>query len=100
MTPHYELIAQEQELPGNYGVENFYAAAYSNWGAEVTARIQQYLPVFEAINGHTLLNYQTVGERVYKLTYSDGICIFVNQSAKAVELEGQTVESGSFAVIN
>ncbi len=99
MIPHYELIAQEQELPGSYGLESFHAAAFLDWGPEITERFQQYLPVFEAVNGRTLLDYQTAGEGLYQLTYSGGVRLLVNQSAKAVQLEGQTVEPDSFAVI-
>lgn len=99
MVPHYELIAQEQELPGSYGLESFHAAAFSAWGPEITEHFRQYLPVFQVINGRTLLNYQTVGEKLYQLTYSGGVRLLVNQSEKAIQLEGHTVEPDSFAVI-
>ncbi len=99
LVPHYELIAQEQELPGAYGLQSFHAAAYSAWGTVIAEHCRQYLPVLEAINGREILDYQTVREGLYQLTYSGGIRLLVNQSAEAVQVGGHTVEAGSFAVI-
>ncbi len=99
LTPHYELIADKLELPGTYGIDSFRAAAYADWGEEVAKRYKEYLPIYEAIKGRSLLDYQTVGEKVYRLTYSDGVEVIVNQSEETVQVAGQALEPSSFALL-
>lgn len=100
MTPHYELLPDTLSMPGTEQVDSFYAADYADWGDEVIARYQQYLPVYDAIRGQSLVNYRQLRAGVCELTYENGTRILVNRTQTEETVGSHTVAANDFTLVN
>lgn len=99
MVPHFELIAEDQQMLGDYGVDRFYAASAAVWSDRIAGYHSRYQKVYDAVNGRALEQYQQVSEGVYRLTYAGGVQVLVNETDAPVTVAEQTVAAGDLAVV-
>lgn len=99
MIPHFELIAGEENLLGEHGVNRFYAASFEAWEPKITDIYKRYKMVYSAINGLTFEDYHMVQDGVYRLIYAGGVELLVNGSTQDVQVDGCTVAAGDFSLV-
>ena len=87
-------------MPGQYGIDSFYAAAFADWGEKIAVYSRRYEAVLEAVQGRVLEDYRVLEPGLYQLTYSGGVQLLVNQTAQDTVIGGQTVDAGSFAILS
>lgn len=55
-----------------------------------------YAPLYKEINGVSIVSHSSMGERIYKTEYENGVCVYVNYTDTAVVVDGKEIKAKSF----
>ena len=80
------------------GLNKYYATTFAEWK---TAAAENYAYVNGAlshVSNATMVNHEMVSATLHRTDYSNGVSIYVNYGAEAVEIDGCTVEAMNYYV--
>lgn len=94
--PHYIFTYESATVLKYTGLNRFYSTMFDNWKEEAA---QTYLAVSEAldeVSGATMVSHEILSDKVRKVTYDNGIVIYVNYAEEAVTVEGISIPAKSY----
>lgn len=98
VAPHY-IFTWESATEMKYtGLNQFYATTYSNWKESAA---ETYRILSEALNpvvGAEMVSHEAITEELRKVTYDNGVVIYVNYGDTEVTLDGCTIPAGSYEI--
>ena len=64
--------------------------------------IEAYKDINDALadcQNEVIISHNEISKNLYKTTYSNGICIYVNYGDEVIEAEGQTIKACDYVVV-
>lgn len=85
----YSISAGDISVIGN-------EAPYEYVRETILSQCAAALPVLEAVSGDEIVGHESVGEELYKTTFSSGAVVYVNYGPDAADIDGKVVEGKNF----
>lgn len=96
--PHFVFTWEETSEMKYSGLNNFYSTTFTTW---VDTAAQVYSEVNSAlsrVSGAQVVDHQILGTGIRKITYSNGVTIYVNYSKKAVSVDGIQIPAMGYEI--
>lgn len=94
--PHYVFTWEESSKMKNTGLNRYYATTYDVWKDEAIDVYKQVNEALKNVSGAQIVNHEIVGADVRKVTYSNGVIIYINYGTDSVKVDGKEVPAGSY----
>lgn len=96
--PHFVFTWDETSEMKYSGLNNLYSTTFTTWvdtAASVYAEVNECL---RQVAGETIVSHEILQSDVRKVTYSNGITIYVNYSQRSVTADGVQIPAMGYAV--
>ena len=77
------------------GMNQFYATTYDTWKGEAVDIYNRVNEALKYVNGAEIIGHEIEGD-VRKITYSNGVTIYINYSDEAESMDGKTLPAMSY----
>ncbi|MDF2845566.1 MAG: hypothetical protein K0R00_3992 [Herbinix sp.] len=94
--PHYVFTWKESSKMKNTGLSRYYATTYDVWKKEAIDIYQQVNGALKHVTGARIVNHEILDNDVRKVTYDNGIVIYVNYSDEAQMADGYEIPQVSY----
>lgn len=96
--PHY-IFTWENATEMKYsGLNMYYATTYANWSAEAVATYQMLSEALNPVMGAEMVAHEALENGLRKVTYSNGICIYVNYTEEDIAQDGIVVPAKDYEI--
>ena len=95
-SPHYVFTWEESSKMKETGLNGFYATTFNVWKDEAVSVYNQVNEALKHVNGATIVGHEIVDTDVRKVTYDNGVTIYINYGSKAVQVDGAEVPALSY----
>lgn len=98
VAPHYVFTWEKATEMKYSGLNMYYATTYANWSQDA---VETYQILSEALNpvvGAEMVNHEVLDNGLRKVTYDNGICIYVNYSDTDLEQDGIVVPAKDYEI--
>lgn len=93
--PHYVFTEQPSSRMKNTGMNHFYATTYDVWKGEAVEIYNRVNDALKYVTGAEMTGHEISG-KVRKVTYSNGVTIYINYSDEAESMDGKTIPAMSY----
>lgn len=93
--PHYVFTEQPSSRMKNTGMNQYFATTYDTWKGEAIDIYNRVNEALKYVSGAQIVNHEINGD-VRKLTYSNGVVIYINYSDEAESMDGKTIPAMSY----
>ena len=94
--PHYVFTWEESSLMKNTGMNSFYATTYETWKEEAIEVYGQVNEALKYVSGSQIIDHEIMDNDVRKVTYDNGVIIYINYSEKTQNVDGQSIPAMSY----
>lgn len=94
--PHYVFTAKASSEMKNTGLNRFYSTTYSVWKDDAVAVYEEVNAVLKNVTGAKIIGHELLGNDVRKVTYDNGVVIYVNYSNKEQTADGVKMPAMSY----
>ena len=94
--PHYMFTWEESSKMKNTGLNRFYATTYDVWKQEAIDVYSQVNEALKHVSDATIVNHEIINENVRKVTYSNGVTIFVNYGTQDETIDGISIPAKDY----
>jgi len=95
-SPHYVFTWEESSKMKETGLNGYYATTFNVWKDEAVSVYNQVNEALKHVNGATIVGHEIVDTDVRKVTYDNGVTIYINYGSKAVQVDGAEVPALSY----
>ena len=95
-SPHYVFTWDESSEMKDTGVNQYYATTYETWKGEALEVYNQVNEALKYVSGATIVDHEILDNGVRKVTYDNGVVIYVNYSTQAQQADGESVPAMSY----
>jgi hypothetical protein len=89
--PHYVFTWEDSSLMKNTGLSRFYATTFSVWKEDAVSTYQAVNEALRQVNGAIMTGHDILDNGVRKISYSNGVTLYVNYSETEQAAEGVTI---------
>jgi len=93
--PHYVFTQEPSSRMKNTGMNQFYATTYDVWKTEAVEIYNRVNEALQHVNGAQIVGHEIEGD-VRKITYSNGVTIYINYSDETESMDGKTFPAMSY----
>lgn len=93
--PHYVFTEEPSSRMKDTGMNQFYATTYDVWKTEAIDIYNRVNEALKYVNGAEIIGHEISGE-VRKITYSNGVTIYINYNDEAESMDGKTIPAMSY----
>ena len=93
--PHYVFTQQPSSRMKNTGMNRFYATTYDIWKVEAIDIYNRVNAALQYVSGAEITDHEIAGD-VRKITYSNGVAIYINYGDEAGSMDGKTIPAMSY----
>ncbi len=96
--PHYVFTWESSGLLKDTALNRYYCTTFDVWKQEA---VESYKFVNDALKDVTdayIVNHELLSDNLRKITYDNGVCIYINYGDEPETFEGITVEAESYKV--
>lgn len=97
-SPHYVFTWENTSKMKYSGLNSLYSTTFSVWMDDAVSVYETVNSVLSQVNGATVASHQIISEDVRVVTYSNGVTIYVNYSAKEANVDGVSIPALGYAV--
>ncbi|MDF2868628.1 MAG: hypothetical protein K0R05_203 [Anaerocolumna sp.] len=94
--PHYIFTWEESNKMKNTGLNRYYATTFGVWKADAIAIYNQVNEPLSQVRGSVMQNHEILSNGVRKVTYSNGIVIYINYSDEVQMTDGYEVPAKGY----
>ncbi len=94
--PHYVFTWEESSKMKNTGLNGFYATTYDVWKGEAISIYNEVNEALSKVQGYKMIDHEISSENVRKVTYSNGVTIYVNYSDEEQNMDGKSLPARSY----
>ena len=94
--PHYVFTWEESSKMKETGLNGYYATTFNVWKNEAVNVYNQVNDALKHVSGATIIGHEIIDSDVRKVTYDNGVTIYVNYGSKAVQVDGAEVPALSY----
>ncbi len=96
--PHY-IFTWENATEMKYsGLNMYYATTYANWGTEAAATYRTLSEALNPVMGAEMIAHEALENGLRKVTYSNGVCIYVNYTEEDITQDGIVVPARNYEI--
>lgn len=85
-SPHFVFTYEDSTNMKYTGLNRYYATTYSTWKELAVSVYSQVNEVLQYVNGAVIIEHEILDEGVKKVSYSNGVTIYVNESNQEVQV--------------
>lgn len=93
--PHYVFTEQPSSRMKNTGMNQFFATTYDTWKGEAIDIYNRVNEALKYVSGAQITGHEIQGD-VRKITYSNGVVIYINYSDEAESMDGKNIPAMSY----
>ena len=93
--PHYVFTEQPSSRMKNTGMNQYYATTFDTWKDEAVTIYNRVNDVLKHVSGAQVINHEMNGD-VRKITYDNGVVIYINYSDETESMDGKTFPAMSY----
>ena len=93
--PHYVFTELPSSRMKNTGMNQFYATTYDTWKGEAIDIYNRVNEALKHVSGAQITGHDMSGD-VRKITYDNGVVIYINYSDEAENMDGRTIPAMSY----
>ena len=93
--PHYVFTKEPSNRMKNTGMNRFYATTYDVWKTEAVEIYNRVNEALKYVNGAEITGHEISGG-VRKITYDNGVVIYINYSDETESMDGKTFPAMSY----
>ncbi len=93
--PHYVFTQEPSSRMKNTGMNQFYATTYDVWKGEAIDIYNRVNEALQHVSGAEIVGHEIDGD-VRKITYSNGVVIYINYSDETESMDGKTFPAMSY----
>ncbi len=95
-SPHYVFTEKNSSLMKDTGLSRYYATTYTTWKEDAIAVYKEVNQVLKQVSGAIMIRHEILGQDVRKVTYDNGIVIYVNYGSEEQTADGKTLPALSY----
>lgn len=96
--PHYVFTWNSSSEMKDTGLNRYYCSTFDVWKSEACNVYEYVNNALSKVTGAYIVNHEILSENVRRVTYDNGVVIYVNYGDAPETFDGVTVESLSFRV--
>ncbi len=96
--PHFAFNWQPTSQMKYSGLHTHYSTTFSTWVDDAVAVYTEISGVLGQVTGETMVSHEILDSNVRRVTYSNGIVIYVNYGRTAVTVDGVQIPAMGYAV--
>lgn len=94
-SPHYVFTMENSSRMKNTGMNRYYATTYETWKGEAEEIYNRVNEVLQNVSAAEIVNHEISGD-LRKVTYSNGVVIYINYGDEAQTMDGVAVPAMSY----
>ena len=94
--PHYVFTWEESSKMKETGLNSYYATTYNVWKDEAVTIYNQVNDALKHVSGAAIVNHEILDTDVRKVTYDNGVSIYINYNKEAVQADGMEIPALSY----
>ena len=94
--PHYVFTWEESSQMKRTALNRYYATTYETWKQEAFDVYAQVNEVLKHVSGAKMTGHEIMENDIRKITYDNGMVIYVNYSEKTQTADGLEIPAGSY----
>jgi hypothetical protein len=94
--PHYVFTWNESSRMKNTGLNRYYATTYGVWREEAINIYNQVNEALKKVRGSMMLNHEILDNGVRKITYDNGVIIYINYDDESQMWEGIKIPAAGY----
>ncbi|MBQ9143094.1 MAG: hypothetical protein IJX63_15085 [Lachnospiraceae bacterium] len=95
-SPHYVFTWEESSKMKETGLNSYYATTFNVWKDEAISIYSQVNEALKYVNGAAIIDHEIVDTDARKVTYDNGVVIYINYGSNAVQVDGVEVPALSY----
>ena len=96
--PHYVFTWEESSKMKQTALNRYYATTFANWKDEAMDVYNQVNAALKEVSGATMINHEIIESDLRKVTYDNGVIIYVNYSSEDKTVDGITIKANSYGM--
>ncbi len=93
--PHYVFTQEASSRMKDTGMNQFYATTYDTWKGEAIEIYNRVNEALKHVSGAEIVGHEIEGD-VRKITYSNGVTIYINYSDETESMDGKSLPAMSY----
>ncbi len=95
-SPHYVFTWKESSKMKNTGMNHYYATTFDTWKGEAVDVYTQVNEALKHVSGASIVGHEILDTDVRKVTYDNGVTIYINYGKEAVKADGVDIPALSY----
>ena len=78
--------------------QSYFMTQYRQWMTEIETAYARYNDFWHKVSGGRILEHALLGENLRRVTYDNGVSVYVNYGAQEAEADGVTIPARDFVI--
>lgn len=87
-SPHYVFTWEDSSEMKDTGLNRYYATTYETWKGEAIEVYNRINDALQYVNGSAMVGHEILDNGIRKVTYENGVIIYINYNAEAKQADG------------
>lgn len=96
--PYFELTYKGSEALMNTKYNKLFSSGYDEWSESLIEMYKEFSTNLQVVWNQTIEKHEEIKDDVYKVTYSNGTCIYINYNKNKVLVDGVKVDAMNYIV--
>ncbi len=94
--PHFTFTYEEANDMKYTGLNSLYSTTYTNWIDTAKTVYENVNSALKNVRGAAIIKHETDASGIKKVTYSNGVVFYINNTDKDASMDGVTVKAKSY----
>ncbi len=100
MNPKFYLMyADMSELEATEEHYDELSINYMTWRKDIVTLYKEYNEFYKLVNDADIESHETLYKNVVKVTYTNGVTVYVNYTGRTYRVDGQTLDASSYLIV-
>ena len=99
--PHFVLTVQDETVfmhTEDNDTQSYFMTQYRQWMTEIETAYARYNDFWHKVSGARIREHALLGENLRRVTYDNGVSVYVNYGAQEAETDGVTIPARDFVI--
>lgn len=96
--PHYVFTWEASNEMKDTAISRFYATTFTTWKDDAVETYKQVNEALKHVSGALMINHEILDNNVRKVTYDNGVIIYINYDEEAHTVDGITIPAMSYGL--
>lgn len=95
-SPHYVFTWKDSSEMKNTGLNRYYATTFTVWKGEAVEIYNRVNDALKYVSGAMIVNHEILDGGVRKITYDNGVSIYINYGSETQKVDGMEIPAMSY----